>query len=119
MFSSYTCNRRSHLWDYYVEPGEAFCYFLRTVSPTGCLVLPLSGTRFFSFLLLSVRFLFFLLKVVIIICSSSQEGIDYTVCIYIRVLPLKGGSCSRFRGGPEDDTRDPGRFPISQDFGGG
>ena len=26
VFSSYTCNRRSHPWDY-VEPGEAFCYF--------------------------------------------------------------------------------------------
>ena len=51
MFSSYTCNRRSHLWDY-VEPREAFCYFLRIVSPNGCLVLPLSGTPF-SFLLLS------------------------------------------------------------------
>ena len=24
VFSSYTCNRRSHLWDY-VEPREAFC----------------------------------------------------------------------------------------------
>ena len=56
MFSSYTCNRRSHLWDY-VEPEETFCYFLRTVSPTGCFSVasiehsfPL---LFFSFLLLS------------------------------------------------------------------
>ena len=48
MFSSYTCNRRSHLWDY-VEPREAFCYFLRIVSPNGCLVLSLSGTSFFLF----------------------------------------------------------------------
>ena len=38
---SYTCNRRSRLWDY-VEPGKAFCYFLRIVSLT-CLVMPLSG----------------------------------------------------------------------------
>ena len=47
--SSCTCNRRSHLWDY-VEPGEVFCYFLRIVSPTGCLVLLLSFYVFlFSF----------------------------------------------------------------------
>ena len=37
----------------YVEPGEAFCYFLRIVSPTGCLVLPLSVTLPSSFLLFS------------------------------------------------------------------
>ena len=66
MFSYYTCNRRSHLWDY-VEPREAFCYFLRIVSPNGCLVLPLSGTPFsfrllcsplFSFVFLSSPFFF-------------------------------------------------------------
>ena len=51
VFSSYTCNGRSHLWDY-VEPREAFCYFLRIVPPNGCLVLPLSGTPFLSFVLL-------------------------------------------------------------------
>ena len=49
-FSSYTCNnRRFKLWDY-VEPGEALCYFLSIVSPTGCLVLLLSFYFFiFSF----------------------------------------------------------------------
>ena len=60
VFSSYTCNRRSHLWDY-VESQEALCYFLRIVSPTGCLVLPLSGTPFLSFLLISTPFCSFLL----------------------------------------------------------
>ena len=65
MFSSHTCNRRSHLWDY-VEPREAFCYFLRIVSPNGCLVLPLAGTPFSSFLL-SPLFSFLLL-------SSFLEG---------------------------------------------
>ena len=57
MFTSYTRNRRSHLWDY-VEPGEAFCFFPRLVLPIGCLVMPLSGTLFFSFLLLSSPFFF-------------------------------------------------------------
>ena len=62
VFSSYTCNRRSYIWDY-VEPREAFCYFLRIVSPNGCLVLPLSVTPFFSFpLLFSPLFSFLLLS---------------------------------------------------------
>ena len=68
VFSPYTCNRRSHLWDY-VEPREAFCYFLRIVSPNGCLVLPLSGTPFSFFLsfLITLFFSFLLL-------SSFLEG---------------------------------------------
>ena len=33
----------------------------------------------------------------------------------LRVLPLGDGSYQRFGGRPEEDTRDPGRFPISQD----
>ena len=36
-----------------------------------------------------------------------------------RVLLLGDGSYQRFWGRPEDDTRDQGRFPISQDFWGG
>ena len=75
--SSYTCNRRYYLWDY-VEPREAFCYFLRIVSPTGCLVLPLPGTPFSSFLLISSPFCSFLLfsKVVRIrsfVCDTTRS----------------------------------------------
>ena len=69
VFSSYTYNPRSHLWDY-VEPREAFCYFLRIVSPNGCLVLPLSGTPFYSFLLLSPSLIFFSF----LFLSSFLEG---------------------------------------------
>ena len=65
--SSYTCNRRSHLWDNNVEPREAFCCFLRIVSPNGCLVLPLLGTPIFSFLFSPPVFSFLLL-------SSFLEG---------------------------------------------
>ena len=62
VFSSYTYNRRSYIWDY-VEPREAFCYFLRIVSPNGCLVLSLSVTPFFSFpLRFSPLFSFLLLS---------------------------------------------------------
>ena len=47
--------------------------------------------------------------------------LQYYVIPRIRVLPLKGGLCSvrGSEGRPEDDTRDPGRFPISQDLGEG
>ena len=78
MFSSYTCNRRSYLWDI-VEPREAFCYFLRIVSPNGCLVLPLSVTPFFSFpLLFSSLFSFVLLS------SFLEDGNKYVLLCVIQ-----------------------------------
>ena len=69
MFCSYTCNRRSHLWDY-VKPREAFCYFLnRIVSRTGCFSIASIGHPFlllcsplFSFVLLCSPFSFLLLS---------------------------------------------------------
>ena len=88
VFSSYTCNRRSHLWDY-VEPREAFCYFLGIVSPNGCLVLPLSSTPF-SFLLCSLcsPFVSFLLL------SSFLEGGD-TKFVLSCVIQHEAGGLSK------------------------
>ena len=78
MFSSYMCNRKSHLWDY-VEPVEAFCYFLKIVSPTVCLVMPLSGTPFCSFLLLSPPFFSFL-----VFSSFLEDGDKYVLSCVIQ-----------------------------------
>ena len=51
--------------------------------------------------------------------TFTHDGDGGTIIILLRVLPLGDGSCQRVWGRPEDDTRDPGRFPIFQDFGEG